>query len=75
LELLPDFITTGIRFIIHIGTALGMEIGGLVRTITGIDRISIGTTGIITNHRILIENRVEVEQPLFIIILIEEEVI
>ena len=52
-----------------------MEIGGLVRIITGIDRFSIGTTGITINHRILIENRVEVEQPLFIIILTEEEVI
>lgn len=72
---LPDFITTGTRFIIHIGTALGMEIGGLVRIITGIDRFSIGTIGIITNHRILIENPLEVEQPLFIIILTEEEVI
>jgi len=75
LDHLPDFITIGTHCIIHIGTALGMEIGGLVRIITGIDRFSIGTTGITTNHRILIENRVEVEQPLFIIILIEEEVI
>lgn len=72
---LPDFITTGIRCIIHIGTVLGMEIGGLVRIITGIDRFSTGTIGITTNHRILIENPVEVELPLFIIILTEVEVI
>ena len=52
-----------------------MEIGGLVRIITGIDRFSIGTIGITTNRHILTENRVEVEQPLFIIILTEEEVI
>jgi hypothetical protein len=75
LDPLLVFITTGIHFIIHIGIALGTVIGGLVRIITGTDRFSIGITGIITNQRILIENPGEVEQPLFIIILTEEEVI
>lgn len=39
--------TTGIRSITRTGIALHMVIGGLVRIITGIDRISTGIIGIL----------------------------
>ena len=47
LETLPALTTTGIRSITRTGIALHMVIGGLVRIITGIDRISTGIIGIL----------------------------
>ena len=44
---LPALTTTGIHSITHTGIALHMVIGGLVRIITGIDRISTGIIGIL----------------------------
>lgn len=74
LDLLLGLITIGILYTILIGIALHMVIGGLVRIITGIDRISTGITGHLTNRIKITVDPVEVEPHLFIIIT-EEEVI
>ena len=74
LETLQASTTIGIRSITPTGIALHMVIGGLARTITGIDRISTGIIGLITNHIKITVDPGEVEPHLFIIIT-EEEVI
>ena len=71
---LPALTTTGIRSITRTGIALHMVIGGLARTITGIDRISTGIIGHLINHIKITVDPGEVEPHLFIIITEEEAI-